>query len=249
MRNFKNVIYILTNPMYAGYVKIGYAADLYSRIASLNTGMLRNYDVYAVYETPVPLADKQFHLLIDDLAPIVRARVVAGQKVQDKEFFKLEPEQAYDLFQHIAKMTGTEDRLHLKDEPEIISATKSENISVKKRNTRTTSEYPVTYGIQNKYYPFVSWVKTTIAHCNTIIEEYGFDEFKKNALQIRFSNKATKRKIFAETEAEMRGFTCHCFEENSLYMLTNYNADCLRKINEKLDACFPKCQLGYIYKN
>lgn len=234
--------------MYAGYVKIGYAADLYSRIASLNTGMLRNYDVYAVYETPVPLADKQFHLLIDDLAPIVRARVVAGQKVQDKEFFKLEPEQAYDLFQHIAKMTGTEDKLHLKSEHESVP-TKSESASVKKKAEKISVKYPVTYSLQSQYYPFVSWIRTTIAHCNIIIEKYGFSVFKDKALQLKFSNKNTKRKIFAETEAEMRGFANHCFKENSLYMLTNYSSDYLKKINTKLDECFPECKLDFIYVN
>lgn len=42
MINYKNCIYVLTNPLYAGYVKIGYASDLNSRLVSLNTGMLQN---------------------------------------------------------------------------------------------------------------------------------------------------------------------------------------------------------------
>ena len=113
-RNYKNVIYILTNPLYAGYIKIGYASDLNARLCSLNTGMLRDFEPYAVYETDVKNADKSLHAIIDDLAPIVRARVVNGQKVKDKEFFKLEPEQAYELLRHIAVMTATEDKLHKK---------------------------------------------------------------------------------------------------------------------------------------
>lgn len=52
MRNYKDVIYILTNPLYAGYVKIGYASDLLARLASLNTGMLRNFEPYAVCQLP-----------------------------------------------------------------------------------------------------------------------------------------------------------------------------------------------------
>lgn len=54
-KNHHNCIYILTNPLHAGYVKIEYATDLVSRLASLNTGMLRNFDLYAVYETPSEL--------------------------------------------------------------------------------------------------------------------------------------------------------------------------------------------------
>lgn len=123
MKNYHNVIYILTNPLFAGYVKIGYASDLNSRLASLNTGLLRNFDVFAVYETPLLNADKQFHAIIDDLAPIVRARVINGRRVQDKEFFKLEPEQAYDILRHIVIMTDTQSRLHKMDEPDILPPT------------------------------------------------------------------------------------------------------------------------------
>ena len=51
MARIENVIYILTNPQYPGYVKIGYASDLKQRIASLNTGALVEFEPYAVYET------------------------------------------------------------------------------------------------------------------------------------------------------------------------------------------------------
>lgn len=122
MINYKNCIYVLTNPLYAGYVKIGYASDLNSRLASLNTGMLQNFEVYCIYETDVKNSDLEFHKIITDLVPILRAKVVNGQKVQDKEFFKFEPEQVYDLLQHIAKMTNTENKLYkIKEEKQIES--------------------------------------------------------------------------------------------------------------------------------
>lgn len=167
MTNYKNVIYILTNPLYAGYVKIGYASDLYSRLASLNTGMLRNFEPYAVYETPVKNADKQFHAIIDDLAPIVRARVINGQKIQDKEFFKLEPEQAYDILQHIAMLTGTENRLHrAQEECNILPNVPPYNptpipTNVSSRSSPSIS--PNTYCIGSTSYSFSTWKETLMS--------------------------------------------------------------------------------------
>lgn len=172
MTNYKNVIYILTNPLYAGYVKIGYASDLYSRLASLNTGMLRNFEPYAVYETPVKNADKQFHAIIDDLAPIVRARVINGQKIQDKEFFKLEPEQAYDILQHIAMLTGTENRLHrAQEEYNILPNVPPYNptpIPPNVSSRSSSSIYPNTYSIGSTSYPFSTWKETLVNHCEVI---------------------------------------------------------------------------------
>lgn len=101
-KNYHNCIYILVNSLYPGYVKIGYATNLNKRLSSLNTGMLRNFEVYAVYETPTNLADKQFHNVIDMLCPMLRAKSFDGQKIQDKEFFKLEPQQVYELLSNIA---------------------------------------------------------------------------------------------------------------------------------------------------
>lgn len=234
--NYKNVIYILTNPLYAGYIKIGYASDLKQRLASLNTGMLRNFDVFAVYETPVRNADKQLHYIIDDLAPIVRARVINGQKVQDKEFYKLEPEQAYDLLLHIAIMTGTENRLHKAVEVETYITSPS---------AQSTPAAAKTYTIGENSYPFVSWKETMVRHCEEIISLKGFEIFREKVLTLQVSTKKTKRKIFAETEAEMRGFSYYKFSEGELYLLTNYSASYIRKINAALNEIFPIMQINY----
>lgn len=255
-RNYHNCIYILTNPLYAGYVKIGYATDLVARLASLNTGMLRNFDMYAVYETPNKLADKQFHALIDDLAPIVRARVIAGQKIQDKEFFKLEPEQAYDLFHHIAIMTGTEHKLHRFDEPLENPLTSNESSKEESTEIQTTksktilnhTEKPLIIIVGNSEYPFVTWVNSLILHCEKIIEKIGFMNFKYRVLALNFTSKTSKRKTFAETEEEMRGFSFHKFSEGSLYMLTNYSADSIKRINKILSDEFSEINFEYKYE-
>ena len=243
-KNYQNCIYILTNPLYAGYVKIGYASDLNSRLSSLNTGMLRNFDVYAVYETPTKLADKQFHDLIDDLAPIVRARVIAGQKIQDKEFFKLEPEQAYDLFKHIAIMSGTEKKLHKYGEEDDTTADAKPTTNAVISNQSNT---PVAIRINGINYPFESWINSLVFHCEKVIEVVGFDVFKTVALGIKFNNKQSTRKIFATTEADMGRFAHHKFKEGELYLMKNYSSDSIQKINNFLNEDFPKVKMDYVY--
>ena len=104
-------IYILTNPMYPGYVKIGYAQDIKARLSSLNTGMLRDFECYALYETPTKNADLKIHNLIQLLNPILQA-VKYSDKIKGKEFYRLEPYEAYRVLELIAEASGTEKGLY-----------------------------------------------------------------------------------------------------------------------------------------
>lgn len=69
------VIYILTNPSFPEYVKIGYAANVQERLRSLNRSecIPFAFRVYATYEVSVRLGDKVLHSLIDRLNPGLRA--------------------------------------------------------------------------------------------------------------------------------------------------------------------------------
>lgn len=110
---YKNVIYILTNPSFPEYVKIGYASDLDRRVRELNSSAAVPFAfrVYAVYETPNQLTDKELHKLIDKLNPDLRAIDTIGKKTRTKEFFAMKPEEAYLLLESIAKISGTEKHL------------------------------------------------------------------------------------------------------------------------------------------
>ena len=68
------VIYILTNPSFPEYVKIGYAANVQERLRSLNRSecIPFAFRVYATYEVSVRLGDKVLHSLIDRLNPGLR---------------------------------------------------------------------------------------------------------------------------------------------------------------------------------
>lgn len=101
----KGFIYIMTNPALKDMVKIGYATDVESRKKQLSTTALPyEYEIYATYETSGNLEDKKLHKLIDNLNPDLRIS-------KNREFFVLSPEDAYDLLESIAIISGTKDKL------------------------------------------------------------------------------------------------------------------------------------------
>lgn len=248
MKNYKNVVYILINPLYAGYVKIGYASDLNQRLSSLNTGMLRNFEPYAVYETPQKNADKQFHAIIDDLAPIVRARVINGQKVQDKEFFKLEPEQAYEILHHIAVLTGTEKNLHLGADEAVSPGMPLASPYQQQTPVHASMSKPVSYTINGKTRPFTSWIHALEDYCETVVSTVGFSTFRSAVVGMKMGDsKASKRNIFDDKPDDMKQFGFYKFPEGELYLLTNYSAQGIQTICGKIHELFPNVSISFEY--
>ncbi len=114
MKNIKKgVIYILTNPSFPEYVKIGYAADIEKRLKQLNRSetIPFAFRVYAVYDVESELTDKELHKLIDALNPDLRTIETFDGKERVKEFYAMSAEDAYNLLECIAKISGTKDRL------------------------------------------------------------------------------------------------------------------------------------------
>lgn len=109
----KGVIYILTNPSFPDYVKIGYAKDLEKRMSQLNRSetVPFAFRAYAVYEVDSNLTDLVLHDLIDRLNPDLRSIENFDGKERKREFYAMKPEAAYSLLECIAKISGTEDRL------------------------------------------------------------------------------------------------------------------------------------------
>ena len=101
----KGFIYIMTNPALKDMVKIGYATDVEARRKQLSTTALPyEYEVYATYETSGNLEDKKLHKMIDNLNPDLRVS-------SNREFFVMTPQDAYDLLEAIAVISGTKDKL------------------------------------------------------------------------------------------------------------------------------------------
>lgn len=103
-------IYILTNEAFhkSNWVKIGYTINLEQRLKSLyNTSVPTPFEVYATYEVPesAGIADKSFHQLIQKLNPELRL-------TENREFFEIEPWDAYDILEAMAKIHGRTDKLY-----------------------------------------------------------------------------------------------------------------------------------------
>jgi len=109
----KGVIYILTNPSFPEYVKIGYAHNIEKRLKQLNRSetIPFAFRVYAVYAVNSELTDKELHKLIDSLNPDLRTIENFDGKERVKEFYAMSAEDAYNLLESIAKISGTQSRL------------------------------------------------------------------------------------------------------------------------------------------
>lgn len=109
----KGVIYILTNPSFKEYVKIGYADDMNSRLKQLNNSECTPFAfrVYATYEVENRLTDLKLHSLIDKLNPDLRSIDNVEGKKRVREFYAMSPEDAYSLLEAIAEINGTPERL------------------------------------------------------------------------------------------------------------------------------------------
>ena len=92
----QGVIYILTNPSFPEYVKIGYAAKLEERLRQLNRSEAIPYAfrAYATYEVESNLTDVVFHDLIDRLNPDLRSIETFAGRERKREFYAMSPEEA-----------------------------------------------------------------------------------------------------------------------------------------------------------
>ena len=111
----KGAIYILTNPSFPQYVKIGYADNVESRLKQLNNSecIPFAFRIYATYEVEERLTDLKLHALIDQLNPNLRSIDNVDGKKRVREFYAMSPEQAYSILETIAVLGGRQDRLKL----------------------------------------------------------------------------------------------------------------------------------------
>lgn len=109
----KGYIYVMTNPAFPEYVKIGYAADVNRRLRELNLSSAIPYAfrVYATYEVDSNLSDKKLHLILDKLNPDLRTKETVNGKERKREFYALAPEDIYSILEAIAEINGFKNKL------------------------------------------------------------------------------------------------------------------------------------------
>ena len=113
MMNNTGYIYILTNPSFPQYVKIGYATDVKQRLDELNrsTAVPFAFRVYATYEVDSALSDKKLHSILDKLNPDLRSAEEIDGKKRVREFYAMPAEDAYSILEAIAEINGYTHRL------------------------------------------------------------------------------------------------------------------------------------------
>lgn len=113
MNGVKGYIYILTNPSFKEYVKIGYADDINERLKQLNRSecIPFAFRVYATYEVDSRLSDMKIHSIIDRLNPNLRSIETFQGKERKREFYAMSPEDAYGILEAIAEINGRQDKL------------------------------------------------------------------------------------------------------------------------------------------
>lgn len=113
MENNCGVIYILTNPSFRDYVKIGYANDIDRRLKELNRSecIPFAFRVYATYEVNSRLSDIKIHSIIDKLNPNLRSIDNFNGQKRVREFYAMSPEDAYSILEAIAEIHGRLDKL------------------------------------------------------------------------------------------------------------------------------------------
>ena len=133
----KGVIYVLENPSFPEYVKIGFATDLSKRLKQLNqsTAVPYAFRATAVYEVTEKLSDRKLHDLIDKLDPELRSVETFDGKTRKREFYRMNSDAAYNLLECIALISGTRARLHrvMPDGRELAEAREAEIVRSKAR--------------------------------------------------------------------------------------------------------------------
>lgn len=108
-------IYILTNPSFPKYVKIGYSDDVYKRLEELNRSecIPFAFRLYAYYKVGSRFSDKKIHEIIDGLNSNLRSIDKLNGKERKREFYAMPKEQVFGILKSMAEIHGTEKNLVL----------------------------------------------------------------------------------------------------------------------------------------
>lgn len=125
MPNEGGYIYVLTNPSFPEYVKIGYADNVDERVAQLNRSECTPFAFrkYATLHVTSRLADKKIHSLIDRLKPELHAKENVNGKLRIREFFAMPAEEAVELLTMIGSIYG--------ETPEVYASNRDEQKETK----------------------------------------------------------------------------------------------------------------------
>lgn len=137
-------VYILTNPSFPKYVKIGYADNIEQRLNQLNRSECTPFAfrLYAYYKVSVRLTDIKLHAMIDKLNPQLRARDELNGKSRVREFYAMDAHDAYEILETIAEMNNLKQNLVLVEPSKEDMDAEDEATEI--RTKKSPSQYPKT---------------------------------------------------------------------------------------------------------
>ena len=142
MEHTKGYIYVLTNPSFPDYVKIGYADNVETRLQQLNRSecIPFAFRVYAKYAVNSRLSDIKVHAIIDKLNPNLRSIENFNGQKRVREFYAMSAEDAYAVLEAMAEIHGYTDRLELvaPDATEVEAEETAEDIKEARKERLTT---------------------------------------------------------------------------------------------------------------
>lgn len=108
IKDNEGYIYVLTNPSFPEYVKIGYADNVDERVSQLNRTECTPFAFkkYAILHVASRLADKNVHKLIDKFKPELRAKENVNGKMRIREFFAMSAKEAVEILDTIGSIYG-----------------------------------------------------------------------------------------------------------------------------------------------
>ena len=189
----QGVIYILTNPSFPEYVKIGYADDLKQRLSQLNRSecIPFAFRVYATYEVDSRLSDKKIHSIIDRINPELRSIENFNGQKRVREFYAMTPEDAYGILEAMAEIHGYGERLKKYEMTE--SEAQDERLAQEfdNENTERTSNFSfsacqISVGEQIEYYDNPN-IKATVVDDRNV--EFEGQNYSLTALAKKLSGK------------------------------------------------------------
>lgn len=138
----KGYIYILTNPSFPQYVKIGYADDVEKRLEQLNRSecVPFAFRLYAYYKVSTRLTDMKLHGLIDKLNPNLRSIEDFNGKKRVREFYAMKAHDAYSILETIAEINNLKENLVLVEPSEEDIASEDEATEI--RTKRSSTSWP-----------------------------------------------------------------------------------------------------------
>lgn len=185
MKQESGYIYILTNPSFPQYVKIGYADDVNERLKQLNRSecVPFAFKLYAYYQVNQRLTDLKIHEMIDKLNPSLRCIDTFNGKPRKKEFYAISKETAYNILQSIAVVSGTIERLFLIENDE-------ENTTSEEAAEIDKIKYDISTYLSNKSEKVISIYKNI---SETILNKLGdtYLEATPNYIALRIQNSKT----------------------------------------------------------